>query len=144
MKYKDSQGNFKEIYVKALDSMPVGSEIDFNGTSADIPAGWEQVQAKQINLETATWTYNTSIKFYTLPYSSGVHSYIITGVVSYAENALYSNVMLLVTQTGTNVRIDRLVGSASNVYSATGVDLYVKNMEAQANLRLYGVCYILR
>ena len=143
MKYKDN-GQWKEIYVKALDSMPVGTEVDFDGQTSDIPVGWERVQAKQIDLETVVWTYNTNVKFYTLPYSSGVHSYIITGVVSYAENALYSNVMLLVTQTGTNVRIDRLVGSSSNIYSATGVDLYVKQMEAQANLRLYGVCYILR
>ena len=88
--------------------------------------------------------YNTNVKFFTLPYSTGVHSYIITGVVTYAENTLYSNVMLLVTQTGTNVRIDRLIGSASNVYSATGVDLYVKNMEAQATLHLYGVCVVLK
>lgn len=33
----------KTIYVKALDTMPVGAEIDFDGDITDIPAGWEAV-----------------------------------------------------------------------------------------------------
>lgn len=37
-----STGNLEEVYVKALDSMPVGSEIDFIGSTSDIPTGWEQ------------------------------------------------------------------------------------------------------
>lgn len=97
-----------------------------------------------INITSTVWTYNTSVKFFTLPYSTGVHSYIITGVVSYAEADLYSNVMLLVTQTGTNVKIDILVGSSVNTYTNDGVDLYVKNMQAQSSIRLYGVCHILK
>lgn len=31
----------EKVYVKALDSLPVGSQIEFSGT--DIPTGWEQV-----------------------------------------------------------------------------------------------------
>ena len=99
---------------------------------------------KQINITSITWTYNTSIKFFTLPYSSGTHSYIITGVVSYVETDLYSNVMLLVTQTNNKVKIDRIVGNSLNEYTANGIDLYVKNMQAQSSLHLYGVCYVLR
>lgn len=38
-----STGNLEEVYVKALDSLPVGSEIDFTGSASDIPVGWEQV-----------------------------------------------------------------------------------------------------
>ncbi len=38
-----STGNLETVYVKALDSMPVGAEIDFDGDSADIPAGWKLV-----------------------------------------------------------------------------------------------------
>lgn len=42
MLVRDRQTNqFKKVYVKALDSLPVGAEIDFEGT--DIPAGWEEV-----------------------------------------------------------------------------------------------------
>lgn len=43
MKARDSQTEtLKDVYVKALDSLPVGSEIDFDGDTSDIPAGWEQ------------------------------------------------------------------------------------------------------
>lgn len=46
MKVKNpSTGNFEEVYVKALDSLPVGSEIDFTGSVSDIPVGWEQVDS---------------------------------------------------------------------------------------------------
>lgn len=38
-----STGTLETVYVKALDSMPVGTEVDFDGTSADIPTGWEQI-----------------------------------------------------------------------------------------------------
>lgn len=48
MKVKNpSTGNFEEVYVKALDSLPVGSEIDFTGNASDIPAGWEQSSGSQ-------------------------------------------------------------------------------------------------
>ena len=41
---RDRQTNqFKKVYVKALDSMPVGSEIDFDGQASDIPVGWEEI-----------------------------------------------------------------------------------------------------
>lgn len=36
-------GQLEELYVKALDSMPVGSVIEFTGSSADVPTGWEEV-----------------------------------------------------------------------------------------------------
>jgi len=45
MKYKEN-GQFKPIYVKALDSMPVGTKVDFDGQASDIPVGWEQVEDK--------------------------------------------------------------------------------------------------
>ena len=38
-----STGTLDTVYVKALDSMPVGSVVEFTGSSADIPAGWEEV-----------------------------------------------------------------------------------------------------
>lgn len=42
MKARDPDtGNFKKIYVKALDSLPVGAEIDVADDS-DIPVGWEE------------------------------------------------------------------------------------------------------
>ena len=38
-----STGTLETVYVKALDSLPVGAEIDFTGADSDIPLGWEKV-----------------------------------------------------------------------------------------------------
>ena len=58
MKYKDN-GQWKEIYIKALDSMPVGTEVDFDGQASDIPVGWEQVDDPSVYSNTervvGTW-----------------------------------------------------------------------------------------
>lgn len=44
MKYrKNASEPWKELYIKALDSMPVGSIVDYDGQVSDIPVGWEQV-----------------------------------------------------------------------------------------------------
>ena len=88
--------------------------------------------------------YNTTTKFFTLPQTTGIHSYLITGSITYSQTALYSNVLLLVTQVDNNVKIDMLTGSPSNVYTSEGIDLYVKNMEAQSILFLYGACITLK
>ena len=42
MKYKYN-GQWVDVNIKALDSLPIGSEIDFTGSVSDIPTGWEQV-----------------------------------------------------------------------------------------------------
>lgn len=34
-------GQIQEIRVKALDDLPVGTEVDYSGT--DVPAGWQEV-----------------------------------------------------------------------------------------------------
>ena len=41
MKYNDN-GEIKNIVVKASDSLPVGTEVDYDG--ATVPNGWEQVE----------------------------------------------------------------------------------------------------
>ena len=60
-----STGNLEEVYVKALDSLPVGTEVDFNGSTSDIPAGWEQVESPT-NAITArlTSSYTTTTSNY--------------------------------------------------------------------------------
>lgn len=68
MKYKDN-GQFKPIYVKALDSMPVGTEVDFDGQASDIPVGWEQVENEvvlynNVNGTTGNVSLNDSIANY--------------------------------------------------------------------------------
>ena len=42
MKARNPQtGNLETVYVKALDSMPVGTQIEYTGDT--IPTGWEEV-----------------------------------------------------------------------------------------------------
>lgn len=42
MKARNPQtGNLETVYVKALDSMPVGTQVEYTG--ATIPTGWEEV-----------------------------------------------------------------------------------------------------
>ena len=47
MKYKNENGEWKDIYVKASDTLPIGAEVDYDGD--DIPAGWEEVRPRTIN-----------------------------------------------------------------------------------------------
>ena len=41
MKYDDN-GEYKDIYVKSFDTLPVGSEVDFDGN--EVPSGWTAVE----------------------------------------------------------------------------------------------------
>lgn len=70
MKVKNpSTGNFEEVYVKALDSLPVGSEIDFTGSASDIPPGWEQVSYDTgwIEIEQTDLAQGTAVTGYYVP-----------------------------------------------------------------------------
>lgn len=40
MKYNDN-GTYKDIYVKAFDTLPVGAEVDYDGSV--VPDGWTEV-----------------------------------------------------------------------------------------------------
>ena len=43
MKYRDPQtGEFKDITVKVADTLPIGAEVDYDGTT--VPNGWEQIE----------------------------------------------------------------------------------------------------
>ena len=41
MKYNDN-GEYKDIYVKAFDTLPVGTEVDYDGSV--VPSGWTKVE----------------------------------------------------------------------------------------------------
>ena len=50
MKYRDPEtGEFKELYVKAADTLPVGTVVDFDGD--EVPAGWEAVGSDDYSTE---------------------------------------------------------------------------------------------
>ena len=40
MKYNDN-GTYKDIYVKSFDTLPVGTEVDYDGNT--VPTGWTEV-----------------------------------------------------------------------------------------------------
>ena len=42
IKYKDSEGNFKEIKIKTKDSLPVGTIVDYDGDT--VPDGYEEAE----------------------------------------------------------------------------------------------------
>ena len=48
MKARDSKGELKELVIKANDSIPAGSVIDFEGDV--VPEGYEQVEDNKIIL----------------------------------------------------------------------------------------------
>ena len=40
--YDETTQTYKELSIKALDSMPVGTIVEYDGQTSDIPSGWEQ------------------------------------------------------------------------------------------------------
>lgn len=91
MKYKDSQGNWVSIALPSLDSMPVGTIVDYDGQTSDIPNGWQTYgtgQIKKISQTTPTSAqivdgYNTST---TDGYSSNYINNNIASKVLYEDN----------------------------------------------------------
>ena len=73
-----STGNLEEVYVKALDSMPVGAEIDFTGADSDIPLGWEKVN------DYSTSEVNTGKTWID---SKPIYRKVITGTTSSSGNS---------------------------------------------------------
>ena len=55
MKYNDN-GTYKDIYVKAFDTLPIGTEVDYIGDT--VPTGWTQVESYSTSeIDTGkTWT----------------------------------------------------------------------------------------
>lgn len=46
MKYKDENGNWKELYLKSGgDTLPIGTIVEYNGT--EVPGGYEKVQQNE-------------------------------------------------------------------------------------------------
>ena len=67
-------GQFEEVYVKALDSMPVGTEVDFDGQASDIPIGWEQVSGKT-SVAYTLYNNSTGIKTGTTALEDNINNY---------------------------------------------------------------------
>lgn len=53
MKYNDN-GEYKDIYVKSFDTLPVGTEVDYDGNT--VPAGWTEITDIQPSVYSTTET----------------------------------------------------------------------------------------
>ena len=66
MKYKDENGNWIDIHVKAIDSLPIGTILDYDGE--EIPDGYEKYGAENsLSCEIVENENGTAIK-----YSNGI------------------------------------------------------------------------
>lgn len=96
MKVKNpSTGNFEEVYVKALDSLPVGTEVDFTGSASDIPVGWEQignliVTENVIITGITTTTGSVVYKTFTIPSKIGYTPIAITANSTSGAGSAYA------------------------------------------------------
>ena len=59
MKYNDN-GEYKDIYVKSFDTLPIGTEVDYDGNT--VPDGWTEVdgfnETYKTLYENDTWSGN--------------------------------------------------------------------------------------
>lgn len=88
MKYNDN-GEYKDIYVKSFDTLPVGTEVDYDGDTA--PTGWTEVADPNTystnEVRIGTWVngkpiYKKTFNF-NVPAHTGETYQVIT---SYADN----------------------------------------------------------
>lgn len=98
-------GNFEKVYVKALDSLPVGTIVDYVGQSSDIPIGWEIISGEnkiQKTSETralARKTVNTHSESTTDAYCCDYVNNIVKGKATVVSTSL--NPSTTITFTGT-------------------------------------------
>ena len=70
-----STGNLEKVYVKALDGMPVGSQVEFTGST--IPTGWEEVN------DYSTTEMDTGKKWID---GKSIYRIVFTGTTSSSQN----------------------------------------------------------
>ena len=103
MKYNDN-GTYEDIYVKTFDTLPVGSEVDYDGQT--VPSGWEEVTDMSGSNANGSWIkfddgtmicYNTYSN--TINITSGYEGvyYGNTGTITFPIK--FANRPILFTQT---------------------------------------------
>lgn len=125
MKYNDN-GEYKDIYVKAFDTLPVGTEVDYDGSV--VPSGWTEVQnnflsnSATVSSLASTGATNISDCSITAP-KDGLALVIINGVFPSA-NAGYSYINLG-TITGEGMTLNGLqvpnAGASGARLNVTGI-----------------------
>ena len=94
MKYNDN-GEYKDIYIKTFDTLPVGTEVEYDGNT--VPDGWTEVE--DVLFENASGTAGTS---------GGTNIPLSNAVTNYDElevqvgQSLTSNATYIIQIDGTN------------------------------------------
>lgn len=96
-----STGQLDTVYVKALDSMPVGTIVDFDGT--DIPTGWEEVEEYLWTNSNPTSNFasqnitlsDDNYNYYEVVYSQGTDDivYLTTGKIPKGKGCFLQSVV---------------------------------------------------
>ena len=114
IKYKDSEGNFKEIKIKTKDSLPVGTIVDYDGDT--VPDGYEEVDSMDINNGVVLWENpDTTVEFIaqTINLSSSNYDYV---EISFARR--------IIDDVGNKIRIEKAEkntsGHTESEYLTTG------------------------
>ena len=121
MKYNDN-GEYKDIYIKTFDTLPVGTEVDYDGSV--VPDGWSEVSEYE---EVDPTDYITISNSFTL---AGNHAYkygnivffnydIVSGTFNNGETQLGTCSNKLVVSTYGSARIGAGEYPSSTVGPAT-------------------------
>lgn len=116
-----STGNLEEVYVKALDGMPVGSQVEFTGST--IPTGWEEVNDySTTEMDTGKkWTDGKTI--YRKTFTGQASSSTTDGTVETINTGI-TNADIIISLDGTltdtnNTLVQKLGGYLNNINNAS-------------------------
>ena len=150
--YKDSTtGQMKPLGVKVEDTLPVGTEVDYDGQ--DIPEGWEEVDDTVLLAELDNNTTNTTQQFNNIDFSSYKYVQLEMFYVQGTNNKCISSKMMPVSQIVDGISIqDRYIYWTSNLIflvdctfiSSNSISLTIEYLNGTStagffNLRLYGI-----
>ena len=134
MKYNDN-GEYKDIYIKTFDTLPVGTEVDYDGET--VPNGWSEID--NVLYETPTpLTSQNSISFSNI--SNYEYVEILYGNTLGAQScslklipsiAIGQNITFNIMTTDTSTGILYLSSSRYNL-TATGMS-FVRTTQKQLN-----------
>ena len=133
MKYNDN-GEYKDIYVKSFDTLPIGTEVDYDGNT--VPDGWTEVdgfnETYKTLYENDTWSGNQGN--ITLSDSAANYDYL---EIFYATHNLggdgYKSVKIA-NPNGKTIDLDMVIRKSddnvmyfiSNLYDISGTTLTLK------------------
>ena len=117
MKYNDN-GTYKDIYVKTFDTLPIGTEVDYDGNT--VPDGWSEISPNLV-IDSGDEGFTTV---------AGYVDAIITFNKTFTSPP---TVMLTLISDTTNVNYKEMAFMVrTNTISKTGFEIRV--ISAQANL----------